>query len=344
MVQPFRALIVDPDRPSGELIRRTAYALRATEIVPAASAAAALNTLSDPERPCDLVFADYGIAAAHDMTLVRWIRTDEESQRPNVPIVVMHDGPLLPSASQSVVSAGTRLFLQKPLTQARVATLIERSAAAYSNFVVSPSYIGPERRAVKRPFRDERRITRPNSILIVEDPMRYEIADETVVVVFDYLRLRVSGADPRSFRDFLTPQHLEPALRHVSAVQRLIYGKVEQRQATLEASLTALDESGNGDHLKRMNRAAWDVAVDCASAGWVLMASIAKSLHHYTSGAYRPSKRLVRFLASHISALKSALRGRIFGDGGRVGHTIVQTIRSAELVFRAAAAEAPGGR
>src|SRR5258708_13234648 len=105
MVQPFRALIVDPDRPSGELIRRTAYALRATEIVPAASAAAALNTLSDPERPCDLVFADYGIAAAHDMTLVRWIRTDEETTSPNVPIVVMPTAPPLPSSPPSLLTA-----------------------------------------------------------------------------------------------------------------------------------------------------------------------------------------------------------------------------------------------
>jgi len=44
-----------------------------------------------------------------------------------------------------------------------------------------------------------------------------------------------------------------------------------------------------------MNQAAKSVAADCASAGWSLMASIAKSLHHYTSGAYRPRSGFCAF-------------------------------------------------
>ena len=59
------------------------------------------------------------------------------------------------------------------------------------------------------------------------------------------------------------------------------------------AAINRLEQEANGDHLKRMNHTAGSVASDCASAGWILMASIAKSLHHYTSGAYRPSERLV---------------------------------------------------
>ena len=166
---------------------------------------------------------------------------------------------------------------------------------------------------------------------------------ETVVVVFDYLRLRVSGSDARSFRDFLTRDHLQAAIANLGASRNRILTRIEGEHVALETSLAELERGGGRDQLKRMNRIARDVAADCASAGWVLMTSISRSLHHYTSGAYRPSKQLVRFLASHVSALKSALVCRIFDDGGRIGQEIVETIRSAELLFRRAATAPSAG-
>ncbi|MBI1779060.1 MAG: response regulator [Proteobacteria bacterium] len=334
MVQPFRILVVDPDPPSVELITRTASALRATEIVSVATAEAAPPKLSDPERPFDLVFTALDLPDMDAPTLVKWTRAYGDSQRPNVPMVVMHEGPLPSTAATEIVNAGTRLLLQKPLTQRRIAAFIDGAGSAYHNFIISPTYIGPERRGAKRPIRDERRITASSAVLIVEDATNYELGDDTMVVIFDYLRLRVSGADLVSFRDFLTREHLQAALRNRASVQRRTFRKVERQQGVLEASLAALEQEATGEHLKRMNRAAWTIAADCASAGWTLMASVAKSLHHYTSGAYRPSQRLVRFLASHVLALKTALTGRIFDDGGRIGQTIVATVRSAELMFR----------
>jgi len=337
MVQPFRVLIADPDLRSAELIARTASAMRATEIVRVATAEAAQQKLSDDERPCDLMFAAADLADLEAPSLLRWIRRDDDSRRPNIPVVVLHEGQLATAESNALVDAGTRLLLRKPLTQSRIAKIVDGAAGAYASFVVSPSYIGPDRRANKRPVRDERRITRSSAVQIVEDPANYAPGDETVVIVFDYLRLRVSGADVRSFRDFLTRDHLRAALASLSDSRHRILTRTERQHGVLEAQLAALDRDGGREHLKRMNVAAWAVAADCASAGWILMTSIARSLHHYTSGAYRPSKQLVRFLGSHVTALKSAIVCRIFDDGGRVGLEIVQTIRSAELVFRRAA-------
>jgi CheY-like chemotaxis protein len=342
MVQPFRILVADPDPPAVALIRRTALALRATEIVAVADAAAAQAKLADPERPIDFVFTALDLPDRDSAGLIKWTRSDVASQRPNVPMVVMHEGPLPAARTGALVNAGSRLVLQKPLTQSRVAAVIDAAADAYANFIVSPTYVGPERRSGKRPSRDERRITQSGAILIVEDATNYEIQDETAVVIFDYLRLRVSGSDLASFRDFLTREHLQAALSHRASLEQKIYRRVERQQGILEASLAKLEEDASNEHLKRMNLTAWNVASDCASAGWILMCSIARSLHHYSSGAYRPSERLVRFLASHISALKSALVGRIFDDGGRIGQTIVATVRSAELVFRRAATAAAG--
>jgi CheY-like chemotaxis protein len=343
MVQPFRVLVADPHPHTAELIARTVSALRASEVIRIGTAEAAQEKLADGERPCDLMFlgAELRDMAAPD--LVRWIRTDDANGRPNMPVVVLHDPAMQPADEGALVNAGTRLLMKRPLTASRIVKLVDDAAGAYAPFVVSPSYIGPDRRGAKRPTRDERRITRSSAVLFVEDPTSYELGEETVVVVFDYLRLRVSGADARSFRDFLTRENLRAALANLATVRERMLIKTQRQHGVLETSLAALDRGGDRDHLSLMHRASWDVAVDCASAGWILMGSISKSLHHYTSGAYRPSTQLVRFLGSHVIALKTALMGRIFDDGGRIGKEIVQTIRSAELVFRRAAVSAAGG-
>jgi CheY-like chemotaxis protein len=343
MVQPFRVLVADPHPPTADLIARTVSALRASEIVRVGTAEAAQAKLADAERPFDLMFAAADLRDLAAPNLVRWIRTDDSNCRPNMPVVMLHDPAMQQTDADALVNAGTRLLLKRPLTSSRIIKLVDEAAGAYAPFIVSPSYIGPDRRGAKRPTRDERRITRSSAVLFVEDPTSYQLLDDTVVVVFDYLRLRVSGADARSFRDFLTREHLRAAMANVAATRQRILVKTERQHGVLESSLVELDRGGDRDHLSCMHRASWDVAVDCASAGWILMGSIAKSLHHSTSGAYRPSKQLVRFLGSHVVALKTALVGRIFDDGGRIGKEIVQTIRSAELVFRRAAASAAGG-
>jgi CheY-like chemotaxis protein len=343
MVQPFRVLIADPHPPTAELIARTISALRASEIIRVATAEAAQQKLADEERPCDLMFAAAELRDMATPDLVRWVRTDDSNGRPNMPVVGAHDPAMEPADEQALVNAGTRLLMKRPLTSSRIIKLVDEAPGAYAPFIVSPSYIGPDRRGAKRPTRDERRITRSSAVLFVEDPTAYELLDDTVVVIFDYLRLRVSGADARAFRDYLTREHLRSAIANLATVRERMLVKTVRQQGVLETSLAALDRGGDRDHLSCMHRASWDVAVDCASAGWMLMGSIAKSLHHYTSGAYRPSTQLVRFLGSHVVALKTALVGRIFDDGGRIGKEIVQTIRSAELVFRRAAVTAAGG-
>jgi CheY-like chemotaxis protein len=339
MAQPLRILVADPNQVARQLIKRSVTTWRAAEFTFVASAAEAKAAVATEGYPYDLMFVESELPDDAGVRLTRWIRVDEASPRPNLPVVLMSSG-FPQDGMKAALHSGALFVLQKPFNQSRVTALVDEATTAYPNFIVSPSYVGPDRRTARRPARIDRRLTRSSDVQIVDDPESYEMEKDAVVVVFDYLRLRLSRAEPQAFRDFLVRQHLRNAIRNIPLVQERVLARVAERHSVLRADSDLLARDGSGDALRRMNGTALGIANETSTAGFALMAAISTSLHHYTSGAYEISDRLVRFLVTHVTALGSAIGHRIFDDGGNVGQSIVATIKVAEAVFRRSSARA----
>lgn len=340
MVQPLRILVADPSPGTASYIRQTVAPVKAADVVSVTTAADARRRLSATDLFYDLAFIDMDIADSGGAALVRWIRADDDSPRPNLPVVLMSDS-AEPAVTAAAVEAGTRLFLRKPFTQGRVLAIVDHLRSAYVNFLVSPTYIGPDRRATKRPVTVERRLAGSGMTQIVEDPSSYKSGDDAIVTVFDYTRLSLAEADLSRFRDFLTREHLKQAVANLARVREQVVSKVIQQHKNLETQHAALREGGSGDELKAMHSTATDITLRTTAAGFTLISAIAGSLRHYASGAYRISARLIQFLGSHIAAIRSALVHRVFDTGGTVGQSIVSAVRKAEHVFRRATADSP---
>jgi len=343
MADLLRILVSDPQIATGVQIKQGLGGRRATDVVSVGGIAEARALLAENERPFDLLMTEADLPDGNVLDFLRWIRVDQASPRPNLPIIMM-SGQVSPSLTAMATAAGVRHVLQKPLASGKLGLTVDDAIAKYPNFVVSPSYIGPDRRATKRPIRADRRITRSNSVHIIDDPNGYALNPEDVIVIFDYLRLRLSAAKPEMFRDFLTRAHLTQAVGNVPLLQERLLAKVTEQHKVLHSEHDALAKGANGDTLKRINKTAHTISLDTTMAGFTLMAAISTSLRHYTSGVYGVSERLIRFLASHLSALRSAISHRIFDDGGAVGKTIVAIVRDAEAVFGGPSASPAGAR
>ena len=224
MVQPLRILVADPQPGTAVRIRQVVTPVRAADVVSVSTAEDARLRLSTTDLFYDLAFVDMDIADTGGAELVRWIRSDDASPRPNLPVVLMSDN-LEPAAA---VDAGTRLFLRKPFTQGRVLAIVDQLRSAYVNFLVSPTYIGPDRRATKRPVTVERRIAGSGMTQFVEDPSSYKGGDDAIVTVFDYTRLSLAEADLSKFRDFLTREHLKQTVANLSRVREQVVSTVIQ--------------------------------------------------------------------------------------------------------------------
>lgn len=340
MALPLRILVADPNQVARQLVKRSVTTWWPAEFTLVGTAAEAKAALSEEERPFDLMFVESELPDDAGVRLTQWVRMDDASPRPNLPVALMSQG-YPQDGNKAVLHAGANFLLQKPFTSGRVTTIVNEATTAYPNFIVSPSYVGPDRRMAKGPIRQDRRVTRSSDIQIVDDPADYEIENDAVVIVFDYLRLRLARASHERFREFLLRPHLQLAMNNVPMVRERVLAKVSERHTTLKAESETLAHGGNSDTLRRMNGTALAIATESSTAGFTLMAAISNSLHHYTSGAYEISDRLTRFLVTHVTALGSAIGYRIFDNGGSVGQSIIATMGVAEAVFRRSAQIGP---
>jgi CheY-like chemotaxis protein len=333
MAAPLNILVTDPNQVARQLIMRSVTSWRPAEFTYVETAAEARAALAAEGQAFDMMFVESELPDDAGARLTKWVRIDEASPRPNLPVVLMSAG-FPQDGMKTAFHAGANFLLQKPFNQSRVTAIVDEATSAYPNFIVSPSYIGPDRRTARRPIRQDRRHTSSSAIQIVDDPAGYTLEKDAVVVVFDYLRLRLSRAEPELFREFLLRDHLYQAIHNIPAVRERVLARVANQHGTLKTESQALATGGDASALHRMNGTALQIANETSTAGFALMAAISTSLHHYTSGAYEVSDRLVRFLVTHVSALGSAVAHRIFDDGGNVGQSIISTIGVAEAVFR----------
>lgn len=331
MSKSLRFLVADPNAETRQSLRQALTTRRLAEVVEVGSAEESRALLSDGSI-FDMVFVDETLTDQSGLLLTRWIRRDQASPRPNLPVILMsaNSGPELASVATQI---GARM-LPKPFNQGRAVLMVEKELSAYPNFIVSPSFFGHDRRAEKRPIGGERRTAMSTTVQIVDDPNDYVVGKDTIVVIFDYLKLRISGASPDVFRDFLMREHLQRAAENIPLIQERMLGKVIQTQEGLDQDLNDLMGGANGSTLKKMHRSSRTMMIDTATAGFVLMSAIATSLHHYTAETHSISDRLIRFLGAHVTAIRSAISYRIFDDGGTVGQSIVGALKVAEGLFR----------
>ncbi len=331
MSKSLRFLVADPNAETRQSLRQALTTRRLAEVVEVGSAEESRALLSDGST-FDMVFVDEQLTDQSGLILTRWIRRDPASPRPNLPVILMsaNSGPDLANVATQI---GARM-LPKPFNQGRAVLLVEKELTAYPNFIVSPSFFGPDRRGEKRPIVGERRTAKSATVQIVDDPNDYIVDKDAIVVIFDYLKLRLSGASPDAFRDFLLRAHLHLATENIPLIQERMLGKVILQQEGLDHDLSDLRSGAGGSTLKRMHNSSRTMMIDTATAGFVLMSQIATSLHHYTSETQGISDRLFRFLGAHVTAIRSAISYRIFDDGGTVGQSIVGALKVAEGLFR----------
>jgi CheY-like chemotaxis protein len=93
----------------------------------------------------DIVIADYSIPSMDGLDFVRLVRQSADIPNPDVPIIML----TAHTERQRVVSArdaGITEFCAKPITAAELARKINAVTSVPRSFVVTPAYVGPDRR------------------------------------------------------------------------------------------------------------------------------------------------------------------------------------------------------
>jgi CheY-like chemotaxis protein len=151
-------LVVDDHPISLGLMKDVLYAGGAASVHSARDGAEALSLLQSV-RP-DLLVIDWQMPGMNGLALARTIRTavvqpDPRIANPRVPIVLV-SAHASAAAVEEARRAGIDEVVAKPFS---VSSLLKRTAAAAARprpFIVSPEYIGPDRRRINGPARGRR--------------------------------------------------------------------------------------------------------------------------------------------------------------------------------------------
>jgi two-component system chemotaxis response regulator CheY len=150
-------LVVDDSRMMTDIMTVILRSLGIGSVRSVTSGSAALNCLSS--QSFDLVFVDLVMEPMDGVTLIRRIRTDEDSPDPFIPIVVV-SGYTDPARVLAARDAGANEFMAKPFSVQGVARRLEEVIRRPRPFIRSSVYFGPDRRRKIEEFTgEERRVT-----------------------------------------------------------------------------------------------------------------------------------------------------------------------------------------
>jgi len=150
----LKLLFVDDDLPTRVLLRELlrGTGLQQVDIVDSAVTAFEMIRTDPP----DLVFTDWQMQDRSGLDLLRDIRETSDSPDPLMPVILLtaKDG------QDSVIqgrNAGATAYLLKPITLGGIVDRITDAVTKPRTFVVSPNYIGPDRRLSRSPIANDRR-------------------------------------------------------------------------------------------------------------------------------------------------------------------------------------------
>lgn len=320
----IRTLVVDRSptlvREIGDVFKTTRIgSVEGTESIDEAR-----SKLTEGAGKFDLAIVEFGDAGELGFDLLKWVRNDEFSATPALPVIVTSSIFTAEQVKRSI-DCGADYFLTKPFNRERLVGAIERTVLKPRRFVVTPTYVGPDRRNRIDQDSVERRFTAGQRIHHVPDPFRFAVDDGALVIAFEHL----PDAKPRA----LPAEAVRKAIAAVSASRERTAQAMGNYSQKLDGDFDEFGRDPFGGARVRLNATATQAAEDSSAAGFTLMSTVSRSLAHYTGGEYLVSARFMDFVKAHLIAFRTAVRHKILDDGGSIGRELMGLVANARKVF-----------
>jgi len=321
--------VVAQDR---EVVREIAGAEpagRATPIDWVAGAAEAIDLLGRSSNGVVMVLADKRLADGTPFDVFQYVRRDPGCPYPGIALALLGDAVTEADLRRSAL-LGCLHVLGRPLQPEAIAQGLARWPLDRTDFIVSGSYTGPDRRRASRQQMVERRtVSGPAEQTVASTGLGFDIRPSTTV--FRFRRMATDDPDAAiALRNGLTREAIEPARSQVRVKKDQAIAMLGVIQYRMDDAFARLGEHPDREGLKRLNGVAREAAALTETRGLQLVGAIVRGLIGHTGGNRAPGGGLLEILRAHLVALHKALDGGIVDDGGPAGRQILATLRSAE--------------
>lgn len=296
----------------------------------------AIEILARVTHDIVLVLADKRLQDGSPFDIFRFVRRDPDAPHPGLALGLLGHGLTESDIRRSAV-LGCLHFLSQPFQPAAVVQALAQWPVDRTDFIVSGSYTGPDRRrASRQQMVDRRTVSGPAEQTVASTSLGFDIRPSTTVFRFR----RMSTDEPSlalGLRNGLSREALEPARAHVRLKKEQALAMLALTRHRMDDAYAELVQEPGREPLKRLNDVAREAAALTETRGLLLVGTIVRGLIGHTGSGQRPSPGLSDLLRVHLELLRDALAREIIDDGGPAGRQILGALRSAEEAFEATA-------
>ena len=174
-LENIRVMVVDDSNFSAQLIRSLLHAIGIETVFTCRSAKDGLAFLAERPDRVDLAIIDWVMPGMAGLDMLRAIRSPESPTR-KLPVILISGEPLKKRVEQAR-KAGVHDFLVKPLSARRLENAVHNSLDRARPFIISETYVGPDRRWQKGEFEGEDQ--RRNDVAAADAPPPQDAALDT---------------------------------------------------------------------------------------------------------------------------------------------------------------------
>lgn len=303
-------------------------------------AAEAVELLGRSTHDIVLVLVDKHLSDGSAYDVFRFVRRDDDCPFPGIALALIGEALNEADIRRSAV-LGCVHFLGRPFNVDAVAQGLATWPVERTDFIVSGSYTGPDRRRDSRQQMVERRtVSGPAEQTVASTSLGFEIKPSTTV--FRFRRMPAGDGDlALALRNGLSREAIEPARVHIQHKKEQAIAMLGHTRHRLDDAYAALVTRSDRETLKRLNMVAREAAALTETRGLLLIGTIVRGLIGYSGGDHIPAPALLTVLRAHLECLKDALAQEIADDGGAVGRGIVARLKAAEQGYEAAGLAEP---
>lgn len=300
-----------------------------------AGAPEAIELLGRSTHDIVLVLADQRLSEGSAFDIFRYVRRDPDCPYPGIALALIGEALTEADIRRSAI-LGCLHFLPRPFQPEAVAQGLAQWPADRTDFIVSGSYSGPDRRRASRQQMVERRtVSGPAEQTVASTSLGFEIRPSTTVFRFR----RLPTADPDlalALRNGLSRETIEPARSHIRLKKEQALAMLGHTRHRMEDAYAELVARSDREALKRLNAVAREAAALTETRGLLLIGTIVRGLIGHTGGGRPAAAPVLGLLRAELDALADALGRGIVDDGGPAGRQILSALKAAEEACAAA--------
>lgn len=329
-------LIQDADNEMASVLRNILGNLGFGTIYHAKNGDAGIKLLR--EKNIDLVITDWDMKPIDGIDFINYIRTSDDSPNKTIPIIML-TGKSHKEQVETARDAGMTEFVVKPFTVQTLCNRIILVVEHPRNFILAPSYAGPDRRrrTQNTDTPSERRTPLEKATVVAQTKTTKSVRLNELDIVFvdaDYSIKEKIGED-LSIKDIFKPEIIQNAQKVILEAQDDFLQWIVSDLRDLEEHFITLNNNPNHSisDVKALTGCILSIKSRAGTFSFDLASVVADMMLTILKDRDSISPALLRVIRKHIDVLYVIFQRRIEGSGGELGRDLMASLTALAKKF-----------